>query len=76
MPDSFDQERDELWSRSKEIKLLKLYDKVSNLLDGAWMKPDKWNVYVEHTKRLAVDVELGFGLLGIVKIARAIAVAR
>ena len=74
--DSFDQERDELWSRSKEIKLLKLYDKVSNLLDGAWMKSDKWNVYVEHTKRLAVDVELAFGLLGIVKIARAIAVAR
>jgi len=73
---SFDEERTELWARSKEIKLLKLYDKVSNLLDGVWMKPEKWNIYVEHTLRLAIEVESNFGQLGIVKIARAIAVVK
>ena len=54
-------------------KLLKLYDKVSNLLDGNWMKTEKWNIYVEHTLRLAGDVEHVYGTLNIVKIARAIA---
>ena len=70
---SFDEERTEIWSRPEEVKLLKLYDKVSNLLDGNWMKPEKWNVYVEHTLRLTNEVEKSFGQLGIVKIARAIA---
>jgi hypothetical protein len=73
---SFDEERVELWNRPREIQLLKLYDKVSNLLDGAWMKAEKWNIYVEHTLRLAAAVEASFGLLGIVKIARAIASPR
>lgn len=71
---SFDEERQELWTRSSEIKLFKLYDKVSNLLDGAWMKPAKWNIYVDHTLRLASEVECLFGELGIVKMGRAIAV--
>lgn len=70
---SFVEELTEIWNRPIEIKLLKLYDKVSNLLDGIWMKPEKWNIYVEHTLRLADEVELQFGELGIVKIARAIA---
>lgn len=73
---SFDDERTAVWARPKEIRLLKLYDKVSNLLDGTWMKPEKWNVYVEHTLRLAADVGSEFGDLGIVKIARAIAIVR
>jgi (p)ppGpp synthase/HD superfamily hydrolase len=73
---SFDEERAELWSRSPEIKLFKLYDKVSNLLDANWMKVDKWNVYVEHTLRLANEIEQKFGSLNIVKIARAIALKK
>lgn len=70
---SFAEELTDIWKRPIEIKLLKLYDKVSNLLDGNWMKPEKWNTYVDHTLRLADEVELTYGSLGIVKIARAIA---
>ena len=70
---SFDQEMTELWSRSIEVKLLKLYDKVSNLLDGQWMKAEKWNLYVEHTVRLADEVRQEYGALNIVKITEAIA---
>ena len=73
---SFDEERADLWNHSSEVRLLKLYDKVSNLLDGGWMKVQKWNVYVEHTLRLANDVEQKYGRLNIVKIARAIAETR
>lgn len=73
---SFDDERIELWSRSPEIKLFKLYDKVSNLLDANWMKVEKLNMYVEHTLRLARDVEQNFGLLNIVKMAKAIAISK
>jgi hypothetical protein len=74
--DSFDQERLEVWSRPIEVKLLKLYDKVSNLLDGQWMKVEKWNLYVEHTLRLAEEVKQKCGVLNIVKIAGAIATRR
>jgi hypothetical protein len=74
--DSFDQERTELWSRSAAVKLLKLYDKVSNLLDGGWMKAEKWNLYVDHTLRLAKEVQQSHGLLNIVKIAEAIAIRK
>ena len=73
---SFSEERELLWTRSYEIKLFKLYDKVSNLLDGAWMKAEKWNQYVEHTIRLANEVESTYGNLNIVKIARAIALMK
>ena len=71
--DSFEEERTKLWECSSEVRLLKLYDKVSNLLDGNWMKTAKWNIYVDHTLQLAADVEQNFGVLNIVKIAKAIA---
>ena len=70
---SFREERSELWRCSPEVRLLKLYDKVSNLVDGTWMKPEKWNVYVEHTLKLTADVQSNFGELNIVKIAKSIA---
>lgn len=73
---SFQEEQAELWERSAEIKLLKLYDKVSNLLDGAWMKDEKWNAYVQHTLRLATAIEEIYGNLNITRIARAVAVRR
>ena len=73
---SFQEEQEKLWVRSAEIKLLKLYDKVSNLLDGAWMKDEKWNIYVQHTLCLATEVEGHFGTLNIIRIARAIALPR
>jgi (p)ppGpp synthase/HD superfamily hydrolase len=75
---SFDEEQDQVWCRTPDVKLLKLYDKVSNLLDGSWMKADKWNAYVDYTLRLALEVERHFSHLdlSIVKIARAVAVKR
>jgi len=36
-----EQEIVEIWDKPTEIRLYKLYDKVSNLLDGAWMKDEK-----------------------------------
>ncbi len=68
------QEMQEVWSRSKEIRLLKLYDKVSNLLDAEiWMTPEKLATYRAYTKKLADDVESNYGTLNIVRLARALA---
>lgn len=71
--ETFEEERVKLWGCSPEVRLLKLYDKVSNLLDGSWMKAEKWNVYVDYSLKLTADVENNFGELNIVKIAKAIA---
>jgi len=71
-----DEEKIELWNKSDNVKLLKLYDKVSNLLDGTWMEPYKWNQSVDLTIRLAEEVFSKFGDLNIVKMARAICVHR
>lgn len=66
-----------IWSKEPLIRLLKLYDKVSNLLDGAWMPDEKWNEqYVPYVLRLANDVEANYGDLNIVRMARAVAVPR
>ena len=73
---NFDEELSSVWTRPADIRLLKLYDKTSNLLDGTWMNDEKWNQYTEFTRTLAADVEQNFGLLNIVKIARSIAIPR
>lgn len=70
--DSFDEECEKLWNRGNTTKLLKLYDKVSNLLDNAWRTPERWNKQVRHAERLTDWVEENFGPLNIVKIARAV----
>lgn len=70
-------EKQQIWNLPPIIRLLKLYDKVSNLLDGAWMPDEKWNEqYVPYVLELASDVEKNYGGLNIVKIARAIAIRR
>ncbi len=67
------QEMQEVWSRSKEIRLLKLYDKVSNLLDAEiWMTPEKLAAYRAYTRKLADDVTSNYGTLNIVRLARAL----
>ncbi len=67
----------EIWNRPEIVRLLKLYDKVSNLLDGKWMPDEKWNEqYVPYVLQLAEDVEKNYGELNIVRIARAVAVPR
>jgi hypothetical protein len=72
-PGGFSKEMSEVWNRDPTIRLLKLYDKVSNLLDGSWMKESKWKAYCAFTGALADDVERNFNGLNIIKIARAIA---
>lgn len=73
---SFSEEVKAIWSKDSEIRLLKLYDKVSNLLDGIWMKDKKWNDYVNFTIELSKDVQLNYGDLNIIKIASAVAIVR
>ena len=73
---SFTDERKLIWDRDKLVRLLKLYDKTSNLMDGAWMSAEKWNVYVKFTRTLAEDVTANYGMLNIVKIAHAIAIEK
>ncbi len=68
----FAEEREKIWDKSLEVKLLKLYDKVSNLLDGAWMSAEKRSAYIAHTARLCAEVEAEFGTLNIIKIAKAV----
>jgi len=67
-----EQEMEGIWEKPTEIKLLKLYDKVSNLLDGIWMDTEKRKTYMEYTKRLCKEVEQNYGELNITRIARAI----
>jgi len=59
-----------LWEKNKEVRLLKLYDKVSNILDGVWMKPYRKEQHLEHLERLCKDVEANYGGLNIVKLAK------
>ncbi len=69
---SSDEEMVKVWTKSIEVKLLKLYDKVSNLLDGSWMSADKHARYASYTLRLCDEVEKHYGTLNIVTITRAI----
>ena len=71
--DSFQAEQAAIWDQPDEIKLLKLYDKTSILLDAVWMGDKKWNNLVDYTLALAVFVEETYGLLNVVNIARALA---
>lgn len=69
--ESFDEEMELVWGRTREIRLLKLYDKVSNLLDGNF-KPERRKQYIAYTRRLLVDVLSNYGDLNITRIATAI----
>lgn len=66
------QEMVEIWSKEPRIRLYKLYDKISNLLDSLWMSPEVKEIYMNYTSKLLVDVERNYGPLNIVKIAHAI----
>lgn len=66
------QEIVEIWYKPKEIRLYKLYDKVSNLLDGVWMNEVKKNQYQKYVEKLCEDVEKIFGELNITRIAKVV----
>ena len=67
---SLDEEFALLWERSATTKLLKLYDKVSQFLDGIWLKDARWNQLVDHTRKLERFVLETYGELNIVKLSR------
>ena len=71
--DSFQAEQAAIWDQPDDIKLLKLYDKTSILMDAVWMRDKKWNNLVDYTLALADFVEKTYGLLNVVNIARALA---
>ncbi len=66
------EEMQKIWERPAVIRLYKLYDKVSNLLDGSWMPEQKRQRYETYTQALCKDVERNYGTLNITKIARGI----
>ncbi len=70
--DGFYQEVEEIWKRPPEVRLLKLYDKVSNLLDGSWMPEEILSLYLSFTQQLVDDVRNHFGELNIILMASAI----
>ena len=67
---SLDEEFIQLWARSDTTKLLKLYDKVSQFLDGIWLTDARWHQLVQHTRRLEALVEATYGELNIIKLSR------
>ncbi len=68
-PGGFSQEIEQIWHKSNQVKLYKLYDKVSNLLDGSWMSEGKRGEYQRYTQALKLDVESSYGMLNITRIA-------
>lgn len=66
------QEMEEIWAKPDVVKLYKTYDKISNLLDGAWMSVEKRKIYNSYTKRLCMEVERVYGDLNILRIARGV----
>lgn len=71
-PDGSAQEQAELWDRSKEARLCKLFDKVSNHVSPYKTTPEKAAKANAHLSRLIEDVEANFGILNITRIARAL----
>jgi len=68
------EEMDTVWVKSKEIILLKLYDKTSNLLDAVWMKGKSRKTYLLYTKKLLNNVLENYGELNITVMAKSILV--
>lgn len=73
---NLDEEFERLWERSDTTKLLKLYDKVSQFLDGIWLSDKRWGQLVQHTRRLEQFVAATYGELNIVKLSRTLAQPR
>ncbi|MBI5620649.1 hypothetical protein HY949_02650 [Candidatus Gottesmanbacteria bacterium] len=61
-----------IWRKQPTIRLFKLYDKVSNLLDASWMPAKLRKTYTAYTKKLALDVKNNFGTLNITAIAQTV----
>jgi (p)ppGpp synthase/HD superfamily hydrolase len=68
--ESSEDEWEKLWQRSEQVRLLKLYDKVSNMMDSSWMKPERRNKHLAHLRKLCENVEQNYGNLNITRLAR------
>ncbi|HEY4515140.1 MAG TPA: hypothetical protein VJJ22_03215 [Candidatus Paceibacterota bacterium] len=64
------EEMELVWTMEPYVRLLKLYDKVSNLLDGAWMSTGQRAVYENYTAHLCLDAVENFGPLNITRMAK------
>jgi hypothetical protein len=62
------QEMQEIWTKPQVVRLYKLYDKISNLLDAYWMSEAKLAEYKVYTSKLRQDVLERYGSLNITKI--------
>lgn len=69
------QEVKELWSKSPEAILCKLFDKFDSFAESAiWLiknKPEEGRLFLDHLRRVATYVEREFGRLHTVDLARA-----
>lgn len=63
------EEMEHVWKKGNYIILLKLYDKVSNLMDSVWMKEKEAKEYKDYTRKLCQAVLKHYGNLNITKIA-------
>lgn len=70
--ESIEEEMEKIWSRGDEMILFKLYDKVSNLLDAVWMKPEQRREYEKYTYKLLERVNEKYGELNITGISRSL----
>lgn len=68
--EGLEEEKKKVWSKGNEVILLKLYDKVSTLLDAAWMKPQDLRDFQEYTLLLRKNVLGIYGELNITIIAK------
>lgn len=66
------EERRELWNKPPEIRLFKLYDKTSNLLEGVWMNDEQRLRHTHFLSLLADDVRKRFPELNILRMADAL----
>lgn len=68
----FSDEVEDKSNQLREIKLFRLYDKVSNILDSSWMTIDKKKQYIKYIKYLLKDVEENYPDLNIIKICKGV----
>ena len=69
---SSEDEWENLWKKDKEIRLFKIYDKTSNIMDGIWMEPERKNLHLQHLAKLIIDVRKNYGELNITRMAKSL----
>ncbi len=72
-PGGTGQEIEEIWGKPEEVRLLKLYNKTQNLIDGRGLNPSGKQRYITYTRDLIADVEKNYPTgLNITTVAKAI----